>query len=151
MGYTCSCEQRVWEDVIDVLNKSATHANCGRRVIKRVQDDDELFELWIEGRGSTLVIGEDSEGPLTELAYGERWHRSMAMLDAEALSRAFMGETPEAFLAESDAPLCDLMDRLDWLGIPYRYVSFGSAGLAALRTKRPMMNFSQTLDESPAP
>ena len=125
-----------------------TNGNCEHRVLRRTEEDGELHELWMQPQADVLVFGEDSEGPLTKLVFGETWHRSLVEVNSKALNRAFGGETPEAFLAQSDAPLCDLMDRLDWHDIPYRYMSIGSAGMVTLHNEEQMMDFSQTLDES---
>ena len=132
------------------LKACKTSGNCERLVLQHTREDEEFHELWVARQGESLLFGEDSEGSLTELAFGESWHRSLLTVNAGALSRAFAGETPEAFLTQSDAPLCDLMDRLDWHAVPYRYLGLGSSGVVTMRNESQMMNFSQTLDESPA-
>ena len=110
---------------------------CGcpseRRVLRASDEAGERFEVWVEPRGRARAFGEDSQGPVTEQAFGEEWHRSVVEVENEALSRAFVNDSPEGLLAGSDAPLCDLMDLLDLRGVAYRYASFGSAGIVTLR------------------
>ena len=110
---------------------------CGcpseRRVLRASDEAGERFEVWVEPRGRARAFGEDSQGPITEQAFGEEWHRSVVEVENEALSRAFVNDSPEGLLAGSDAPLCDLMDLLDLRGVAYRYSSFGSAGIVTLR------------------
>ena len=112
---------------------------CDRRVLRKTREAGELYELWVEQGENALVVGEDSEGPLTETAFGESWHRSMVRVCAELADY-------EDLLASSDAPLCDLMDLLDERGVAYSYMGVGSKGVVTLRGERPKMDFSQTLD-----
>ena len=98
----------------------------GRRVLWETCEAAEKRELWIEPCKNALVVGEDSEGPLTEAVFGECWHRSMVRVEAEHFDY-------EAFAAESDAPLCDLMDLLDARGAPYSYLGLGSGGVVTFR------------------
>ena len=106
---------------------------CERRVLRKTQEDGEFHELWVEPRGNALLFGEDSEGPLTELAFGGAWHRSMIRVEAAVLCRACGVGEAEEFLGASDAPLCDLMDLLDGYEAPYSYVSVAEGGAVAFR------------------
>ena len=98
----------------------------GRRVLRETCEAGEKRELWVEQGEKALVVGEDSEGPLTEMAFGESWHRSVLRVDAELFG---FEELP----VESDAPLCDLMDLLDAKGVPYSYLGMGSSGVVTFR------------------
>ena len=106
---------------------------CERRVLRRSCEAKERFELWVEPREGAIVFGEDSQGPLTEMAFGEEWHRSMVRVEAAVLLRACGVEEAEKFLVASDAPLCDLMDLLDGQGAPYSYMGVGNGGAVSLR------------------
>ena len=99
---------------------------CGRRVLREAREGEESYELWAELDGNSLVVGVDSQGPLTEAVFGEGWHRSMVRVDA-----GWAGF--EGLCLESDAPLCDLMDALDAKAIPYSYLGLGSSGVVTLR------------------
>ena len=115
------------------MGGNVSEQSCERRVLQMSYESGERFEVWAEPRGRVQVFGEDSQGPITEQAYGEAWHRSMVEVETESLSRAFVNDTPEGLLARSDAPLCDLMDLLDLRGVAYRYLSFGSNGVVSYR------------------
>ena len=127
--------------------------SCERRVLQKTCEDGEHFELWVEPRHHALVFGEDSQGPITKLAFGEEWHRCLVEVDNETLTCAFVNSTVEGFLRQSDAPLCDLMDLLDFKGLPYSYVCLGSSSTVSYRasaggpaSRRQIMDFSQMLD-----
>ena len=122
-----------------------------RRVVCRECEAGELRELWVEPTDGAVIVGEDTEGVLTQAVFGEAWHRTMVRVGGEAFYGIFGGAGVEAFLASSDAPLCDLMDLLDKACVSYEYLGLGSGGVGTLRRRetREMphkMDFSQTLD-----
>ena len=106
---------------------------CGRRRLRESCGAGESREVWLEPVGGSLVAGEDTEGPLTQMIFGEEWHRSMVTIDVGALTASFGASDLEAFLLESDEPICDLMDLLDARGLPYAYQAVGSGGVGTLR------------------
>ena len=113
--------------------------NVQERMLAKVTDGEESREVrLIVGEGLSVI--EESQGPVSEAAYGTHLH-GHKLLCAEAACRQALGaegDVAEALAAffgkgEDAALLSDLMDAFDRAGAPYTYASWSGEGDLAFR------------------